>query len=147
MATAAALSSASDGARRPRSGHPTLARHSEFADNMRQTTATSVCRWTSVCSGLPPQPGQFGLPRAHPWKEESNLKGTTQAAPAAAASASCQSPGRKTALVHHTPPATRLAWWVSGYRATRKGSSRLDELSGRTTNWIALKWPQHFSVL
>lgn len=45
------------------------------------------------------------------------------------------------------PPASRLVWWVKCYGATRKGSSGLDELPGRTTNWMALKWPQHFSVL
>lgn len=67
------------------------------------TTATSVSRLISVCSGLPSLPEQLGSPRAHAWKKKKGgLTEPPQAAMAAASGASYQPPGR-TALLHHTP--------------------------------------------
>lgn len=150
-ATAAALFSASNGAQCPCAGHPTLAGHGIFAGHAQishDVLLQHLWAGESLCAqGCHPCQNNLGLPGLAPEKKKVVWKkGPKQLWQLPLVSpASLLEEGQPCFITH--PFAARLVWWVRCYGATRKGSSGLHELSGRSTDWTALKWPQQFSVL
>lgn len=148
-AAAAALPSARDGARCPRSGHPTLAGCGGFAGHVQITgdkPLQHLCAGESLwAQGCQPCQKNLGFPGLilGQRSEKSDPSLLQQLWPVPPASLLEE---RQPCFITH-PSATRLVWWVRCCGATRKGSRGLDELSGRNTNWRALKRSQWFSVL